>query len=245
MPIHTSWKSMAKGMKTTYCGKKKAGPVKCRPFTDGSRLCMCAKAWQVFFASVNKMGADETKPRPKKVKTQEAVEKILEWYKAGFGEGAWKLPKQITKTIFFKHFYVPIPKVGKFKGKKATWKVTKVGKGMKSIITVHKTYKVGKRTAWTKETGTKRQWARMASGYKGPMIGTAISSGFMASKEKKEEIMKWFIESTLKSSDLPTHSIPNWIGLAEKVLKSPKISEKVKAYWRKRLDTWKKSLKRN
>lgn len=76
MPIHTSWKSMVKGMAGSY----KKGKMKCYPFTDGSKVCMRAKAWQVFFATVNKMGADETKPRPRKVKTGEANEKIIEWF---------------------------------------------------------------------------------------------------------------------------------------------------------------------
>jgi len=65
---------MAEGMRGTY----KVGPVKCRPFTDGTKVCMSKKAWQVFFATINKMGADETKPRPQK--TQEATEKLIHWF---------------------------------------------------------------------------------------------------------------------------------------------------------------------
>ena len=114
---------MAKGMRKTYAGK---GKVKCRPFTDGSKLCMSAKAWQVFFATINKMGADETKPRPKSKRTQESREKLIEW----------------------------------------------------------------------------------------------------------------FVESTLKSSDLPANVVPKWVGLAKKILKSPKFNEKIKAYWQKRLTKW-------
>lgn len=75
MPIHASWKSMAEGMRKTYAG----GKDKCRPFTDGSKVCMSVKAWSVFFATMNKMGADETKPRPK-VKTSESTEKLIEWF---------------------------------------------------------------------------------------------------------------------------------------------------------------------
>jgi len=77
MPIHVSWKSMAEGMRGTY----KQGKVKCRPFTDGSQVCMRAKAWQVFFATINKMGADETKPRParkKSVNEAKLIERFLE-----------------------------------------------------------------------------------------------------------------------------------------------------------------------
>jgi len=122
MPIHTSWKSMAEGMRRTYAGQ---GKTKCRPFTDGTKVCMSQKAWQVFFATINKMGADETKPRPHSKSTQES-----------------------------------------------------------------------------------------------------------------RKVVEWFIESTLKSSDLPPHSIPKWINLAQKVLKSPKLNEKVKAYWKKRLMAW-------
>lgn len=126
---------MCRGMKATYCGRKKAGPQKCRSFTDGKKLCMCAKAWQVFFAKVNKMGADDTKPMPKK-----------------------KISEATLKRIF--------------------------------------------------------------------------------SESKNKDQIYWFIEATLKSSDLPSESVPKWIGLAKKVLKSPKFSPKVKAYWRKRLMSW-------
>jgi hypothetical protein len=36
---------------------------KCRDFTDGSQVCASEKAWQVFFATMNKNGWDETKPK--------------------------------------------------------------------------------------------------------------------------------------------------------------------------------------
>ena len=74
MPIHTSWKSMAKSMAKTYC--KGATKKKCKKFTDGSQVCICQKGWSVFFASINKMGAKETQPRPSK-KINEAV---MIWY---------------------------------------------------------------------------------------------------------------------------------------------------------------------
>jgi len=116
---------MAKSMigNSDYC--KRNPKRKCHPFTDGSRLCGCQGGWSVFFATVNKMGADETKPRPKAKKTQES-----------------------------------------------------------------------------------------------------------------KKLLEWFMESTLKSSDLPANVIPKWVGLARKILKSPKFNEKVKTYWKNRLEKW-------
>jgi hypothetical protein len=78
MPIHTSWKSMAEGMRSVKAYNQ--GKIKCRPFTDGSKVCMRTRAWSVFFATINKMGADETKPRPQKVKTSESMEKVIKWF---------------------------------------------------------------------------------------------------------------------------------------------------------------------
>jgi len=123
MPIHVSWKSMVKSMlgNSKYC--KRNPKRKCYPFSDGTRVCGCKGGWSVFFATVNKMGADDTKPMPKK-----------------------------------------------------------------------------------------------------------------RVQESKEKIIQWFIESTLKSSD-----IPKWIEMAQKVLVSPKFNEKIKDYWRSRLENWCKS----
>ena len=121
---------MVKSMKGTYC--KKGDKTKCRPFTDGTKVCMCAKGWSVFFASINKMGADETKPRPK---------------------------------------------------------------------------------------------SRMSEAYRSKLAA--------------------FIEATLKSADLPENSVPRWVGLAQKVLKSPKFNDKIKTYWRKRLQDWCKKNPKN
>jgi len=39
---------------------------------------MSKKGWSVFFATINKMHADETKPRPKQ--TQEAKELLIQWF---------------------------------------------------------------------------------------------------------------------------------------------------------------------
>ena len=81
IPIHTSWKSQAKGMGKTY-----KGPTKCRKFTDGSQVCMAKKAWSVFFATINKMGASPDKPRPHKIsetvfneKAEKFVENLIQW----------------------------------------------------------------------------------------------------------------------------------------------------------------------
>lgn len=90
MPIHASWKSMAEGMRKTYAG----GKGKCRPFTDGSKVCMSDKAWSVFFATINKMGADETKPRAK-VKTSESTEKIIEWFMESKGVKDESIPSWV------------------------------------------------------------------------------------------------------------------------------------------------------
>jgi len=125
MPIHTSWKSMAKAMvaNAKYC--KKDTTRRCYKFTDGKKVCGCAGGWSVFFATVKTMGAKPEKPRPK-------------------------------------------------------------------------------------------------------------------TQESKQKILKWFMEShsSLMSSDLPAHSIPNWIGLAKKVIESPKFNEKIKTFWRKRMGKW-------
>ena len=67
---------MALGMKSTYT--KKGQSAVCRNFTDGSKVCMSKKGWSVFFATINKMKADETKPRPKQ--TQEAKELLIQWF---------------------------------------------------------------------------------------------------------------------------------------------------------------------
>lgn len=67
---------MALGMKSSYT--KKGQSTVCRDFTDSSKVCMSKKSWSVFFATINKMGADETKPRPKQ--TQEAKEQLIQWF---------------------------------------------------------------------------------------------------------------------------------------------------------------------
>jgi len=67
---------MANNMRKQY----KAGKVKCRPFTDGTKVCASKRAWSVFFATINKMGADDSKPRPAKINEtvfQETVKEYL------------------------------------------------------------------------------------------------------------------------------------------------------------------------
>jgi hypothetical protein len=54
---------MAQGMKKQY----KSGKTVCRDFTDGKKVCMSKRAWTVFFASINKMGAKSESPRPKSI----------------------------------------------------------------------------------------------------------------------------------------------------------------------------------
>jgi len=95
MPIHTDWKSMVKGMKGTYC--KKGDKTKCRPFTDGSKVCLCTKAWSVFFATMRKKGWNEGSPRSKKVSEtvfkvamEETVTELITWYEAEVKKGVPK-----------------------------------------------------------------------------------------------------------------------------------------------------------
>lgn len=85
MPIHSDWKSMCQGLKSTYCAG--SSEKKCRPFTDGSSVCLCTKGWNVFFATLNKHGWKEGSPRPKSVSetvmkkaVKETVEDFKEWH---------------------------------------------------------------------------------------------------------------------------------------------------------------------
>jgi len=48
-----------------YC--KKGSKRKSNDFTDGTKLYGCKRGWSIFFATLNKRGWDDTKPRPKKV----------------------------------------------------------------------------------------------------------------------------------------------------------------------------------
>lgn len=58
--------------------------------------------------------------------------------------------------------------------------------------------------------------------------------------EARERLIEWYMESTLRGSDLPS-----WIAMATKVLKSNKYNEKTKAYWRGRLQKWCKANPKN
>lgn len=60
-----------------YC--KKNPERKCHKLSDGKRICGCQGGWGVFFATVNRMGADEKNPIPKsKKKFNES--KTVEWF---------------------------------------------------------------------------------------------------------------------------------------------------------------------
>lgn len=81
MPIHTSWKSQAKGMGKTY-----KGPTTCRKFTDGSQVCISKKAWNVFYATIKKLGGKPESPRPHKINetvfnetAHKVVEEFIRW----------------------------------------------------------------------------------------------------------------------------------------------------------------------
>lgn len=80
MPIHVPWKSMIKSFLNNkkYC--KKNSKRKCRKLSDGSRICGCQGGWSIFFATVNKMDADDTKPMPKKKKKNFNESKITSWF---------------------------------------------------------------------------------------------------------------------------------------------------------------------
>jgi hypothetical protein len=74
-------------MRPTYC--KGDSTSKCRDFTDGSKVCLCEKGWNVFFATLNKHGWKDTSPRPSSISETvflQAVEEtvaileIVEWY---------------------------------------------------------------------------------------------------------------------------------------------------------------------
>lgn len=67
MPIHTSYKSMVRGMAKQYKGQ---GSIKCRPFTDGSKVCASEKAWSVFYATIRKRKWDDTRPMPKSLSSE-------------------------------------------------------------------------------------------------------------------------------------------------------------------------------
>jgi len=99
--IHLSWKSMALGMKSSYC--KKGDKLVLRDFTDGSKVGACNKAWSVFFATCRKNHWDETKPRHAKV-TQEAFNEAVELYLIDLD--LWYF-EEATKKLITKEADVP------------------------------------------------------------------------------------------------------------------------------------------
>ena len=79
MPIHVSWSSMIQNMldNPKYCSKD--SKRKCHKLSNGKRICGCQGGWSIFFATVNRMGADETKPMPKS-KTKFNESKVIKWF---------------------------------------------------------------------------------------------------------------------------------------------------------------------
>lgn len=91
----------------SYC--KRSPKKKCYKFTDGKKVCGCAGGWSVFFATLNKKGWDDTKPRPKKVSqtvfeeaVQEVFDEILirEWWESK--QKTEKIEETIPKDDFIK-----------------------------------------------------------------------------------------------------------------------------------------------
>lgn len=75
---------MASSM-SSYCSKD--SKKECRDFTDGSNICLCIKGWSVFFATLNKHGWDDKKPRPHSVSEtvfnkalEEGIKDIVGWF---------------------------------------------------------------------------------------------------------------------------------------------------------------------
>lgn len=102
MPVHSSWKSMLRGMIRTYCrGKSKKG-WKSITFTGGKKVRACPKARSVFYATVTKRCGKgcETKPMPKKVR--ESVE-LETYFLLGNAEIEWET-YQLSNWYFERHF---------------------------------------------------------------------------------------------------------------------------------------------
>lgn len=53
-----------------------------------------------------------------------------------------------------------------------------------------------------------------------------------------KEIVDWY-ETTLKKTDVKG-TVPKWVTMARKLLKSKRGNPKLRAYWQKRLDKWEK-----
>ena len=79
---------MIRSMKKTYT----TGKVKCRDFSDGTKVCASQKAWSVFYASLKKKGLKDTSA-PKKF--NEA--KLIEWFLESKVEN--NVPRWITLAL--------------------------------------------------------------------------------------------------------------------------------------------------
>lgn len=57
----------------------KGGKQTCRPFTDDTKVCASAKAWQVFYSYLNKRGWKDTEPMPRKMTLEDMLELASEF----------------------------------------------------------------------------------------------------------------------------------------------------------------------
>lgn len=107
MPIHVSWKSMARSIANNpkYC--KKGSKRVCKKLTSGAEICGCAGGWSIFYATMKKRGWDEGKPRSKKVTetifnqaVEETVSGFTKWVceKWGVSETVPKKNKKVQET---------------------------------------------------------------------------------------------------------------------------------------------------
>lgn len=62
----------------------KKGEIKCKDFSDGSRICVSEEAWNMFYATGTKRYGKgfETKPKPKSVE-ESFIDDIVKWYIGG------------------------------------------------------------------------------------------------------------------------------------------------------------------
>lgn len=92
MPIHTDWIDMIHSMDDEY----PEGERKCYDLSNGKKICAHAKAWEVFFAKMNKERGrgGESRAKDRKVGESEDLTEVsdlekdiyIEWYlKSGSG----------------------------------------------------------------------------------------------------------------------------------------------------------------
>lgn len=221
MPIHTTWKSMVKGMKNTYC--KKGDKTKCRPFTDGTKVCLCTKAWSVFFATMRKRGWDEGSPRSKKVSEtvfNEAIEEIMAgfiiWYEEALGPEDFKdmtLEEMVDKLREWENEREELG----YKSPPITEKESKDIELASNINSLK--YCIGERIA----------------------------------QKQKEELIKWYEGKIgIPKRDGSGKGVgankgrggcPKWVQMARRFLASKKGNPKLRAYWKNRLLKYEASRK--